>query len=49
MKLYENIFKVSQIVNERLNNDIMNQNQLFDKVILVKQFQLKVWKEEEIQ
>lgn len=48
--VWEHFLKASQIINEKFNNNIIDHDQLFDEVVLAKEFWLltvEVWKEEE--
>jgi hypothetical protein len=48
---WDNFLKASQILNLKLKNLILNQDQLFDELVIAKKFWLfkvKVWKKEEI-
>jgi hypothetical protein len=48
---WDHFLKASEIINLRLKSEIVNQDQLFDEVVLAKEFwllKIKDWKEEEI-
>jgi len=48
---WDHFLKASEIINLRLKSEIVNQDQLFDEVVLAKEFwllKIRDWKEEEI-